>query len=63
MAELELVETITPATVRREVTDIQTLSARGKVKMEIGNSELNEKVPAGKVWDVVANVRIVERDA
>ena len=63
MADLELVETITPATTRKEVTETQTLAAGGKVKCEVGDNELSETVPRGKVWDVVANIRIVERDA
>jgi len=63
MAYLELVETITAATTKREVTETQTLSAGGKVKMEIGANELDATVPRGKAWDVVANIRIMERDA
>ena len=63
MAVLTLVETNTAATARKEVTETQTLSAGQKVKMEIQDAELNETVPEGKVWYVVANVRIMETDA
>jgi len=63
MAALELVEKTTHAVTRKEVTETQTLVAGGKVKCEVGNNELSETVPQGKVWDVVANIRIVERDA
>ena len=61
MAVIELVETATAATVKKEVTETQTLSAGGKVKMEVGESELSVTVPRGKAWDVIANIRITER--
>lgn len=63
MAALELTETTTDATTRLEVTETQTLAAGGKLKMEIGQNELNELVPRGKTWQIVANIRIVETDA
>ena len=63
MADMILVETNTASTVKKEVTETQTLSAGQKVKMEIQDAELNETVPEGKVWYVVANVRIMETDA
>ena len=63
MADLGLIETVTPEIVRKEITDTQTLPASGKVKLEVGENELDATVPRGKVWDVVANIRIVERDA
>ena len=61
MATLELVETTIPSSTKKEVTETQTLSAGSMVKMEIGENELDAAVPAGKEWDVVANVRIIER--
>ena len=63
MAALEYETTETPATVRKEVTCIETLAAGGRVKMEIGENELDSAVPEGKSWDVIANVRIVENNA
>jgi len=64
MRNLELVVTVIPTSVKKEVTETQNAVAAGTaVKMEIGESELDATVPAGKVWDVVANIRIVERDA
>ena len=62
-ADLEFEVTSTPAQVKKEVTCIETLAAGGKVKMEIGEHELDEAVPAGKSWAVVANIRIIETDA
>ena len=63
-ADLEFEVTSTPAQVKKEVTCIvRTLAAGGKVKMEIGKHELDEAVPAGKSWAVVANIRIIETDA
>ena len=63
MATMELVSESKPAEVKKEVTETQTLQAGGKVKLKVGENELHEVVPAGKVWDVVANIRILERDA
>ena len=56
-------ETNTPAQIRKEVTCEKTVTAGGKVKMEIGEHELDEVVPEGKSWQVVANIRLVETDA
>jgi len=63
MAAIELTETTTDATTRLEVTETQTLAAGVAVKLEVGKHDLSVTVPAGKVWDLVANIRIVERDA
>ena len=62
MAKLEFETTSIPAALKKEVTVTTTLAAGGKVKMELGEDELSEVVPAGKEWDVVANIRLVERD-
>ena len=63
MAALELVITTISETTKKECTESRTLSAGSTVKMEIGNDDLSATVPVGKVWDVIGNVRIVERDA
>ena len=62
-ANLEFEETILQARVKKEVTCTDTLSSNDKVKLEIGGSKLNEKVPANKSWYVVGNIRVIETDA
>ena len=63
MANLAFEVTAIPAQVKKEVT-CQTVLAQGaQVKMELGEDELDEVVPRGKSWTVVANIRIVETDA
>jgi len=61
MATIEVVTTTTPAATKKEATDERTLTAGASVKLEIGNDDLKATVPAGKEWDVVANIRIAER--
>jgi len=63
MPVLEFEVTETPAQKKLEVTCIDTLSAGGAVKAEIGEHELSEVVPEGKQWYVVTNVRVIETDA
>jgi len=60
--EWETEETI-PAVTRKEATMTNTLTAGQSVKMESGNDEFSEVVPRGKLWDVIQNTRVVERDA
>ena len=62
MATLEYEITNIPAQVKKEVTCEKTLSEGTKVKMEIGEDELDSVVPEGKQWEVIANIRLVETD-
>ena len=63
MANLDFEIATIPETIKKEVTCIRTLSAGDKLKAEIGSEdELDKIVPAGKVWDVVLNIRVTESD-
>jgi len=62
-ANLEFEETILQARVKKEVTCTETLSQGDKVKLEIGDHELDEMVPRNKSWYVVGNIRVIETDA
>jgi len=62
MASLQFEEEIIPSQVRKEVTCETVLSAGDKVKMELGEDELDEVVPANKQWELVANIRLIETD-
>jgi len=59
---IEFETTNTPASTRLEATNIQTLTAGAVIKAEIGQQELDSIVPAGKQWDVILSVRVVETD-
>jgi len=63
MATLELESEQVGAYTRRTLTHHETYTAGSLVKLELGEDELNEEVPAGKSWTVQATLLVTETDA
>lgn len=60
---MELSTRIEPAQVIKTLTHGSSLAAGGKLKLEVGENELDETVPTGKRWDVWVEIQVVESNA
>ena len=59
---LELETVYIQAQTRKQLSVTRLLSATGKLKLELGEEELDTACPAGKTWSVAVVINIVEED-
>ena len=62
-ANLSLENESIPSVVRRTLTYHEDHAAGDQLKLECGEDELDEEVPAGKTWDVQVTILVTETDA